>query len=97
MIKNFLKIATITFLIYLGGCGEETALPPGNSVTNIQSETESFTIRNPEIKQDIITALIDSDIEHWTNEDGSIGFYSQDAEQVDAIGYAAIGAYAARN
>ena len=51
----------------LGGCGEETALPPGNSVTNIQSETESFTIRNPEIKQDIVTALIDSDIEHWTN------------------------------
>ena len=96
MIKNSLKIANITFLIYLGGCGEETALSV-NGVTNIQSETESFTIRNPEIKQDIITALIDSDIQHWTNEDGSIGFYSQDAEQVDAIGYAAIGAYAARN
>tara|TARA_B100000676_G_scaffold248166_1_gene251783 strand:- start:134 stop:424 length:291 start_codon:yes stop_codon:yes gene_type:complete len=96
MIKNSLKIATITLFTYLGGCGEETALPV-NSVSTIQSETESFTIRNPEIKQDIINALIDSDIQHWTNEDGSIGFYSQDAERVDAIGYAAIGAYAARN
>ena len=96
MVKNSLKIATIALFIYLGGCVEETAQPV-NIVTTIQSETESFTIRNPEIKQDIITALIDSDIQHWTNEDGSIGFYSQDAEQVDAIGYAAIGAYAARN
>ena len=96
MIKNSLKIATITLFIYLGGCGEETALPV-NSDPTIQSETESFIIRNSEIKQDIITALINSYIQHWTNEDGSIGFYSQDAEQVDAIGYAAIGAYAARN
>ena len=96
MVKNSFKIVTIALFIYLGGCVEETAQPV-NSVTTIQSETESFNIRNPEIKRDIITALIDRDIQHWTNEDGSIGFYSQDAEQVDAIGYAAIGAYAARN
>ena len=96
MVKNSFKIVTLALFIYLGGCVEETAQPV-NSVTTIQSETESFNIRNPEIKQDIITALIDSDIQHWTNEDGSIGFYSQDAERVDAIGYAAIGAYAARN
>ena len=96
MVKNSFKIVTLALFIYLGGCVEETAQPV-NRVTTIQSETESFNIRNPEIKQDIITALIDSDIQHWTNEDGSIGFYSQDAEQVDAIGYAAIGAYAARN
>ena len=96
MVKNSFIIVTIALFIYLGGCVEETAQPV-NSVTTIQSETESFNIRNPEIKQDIITALIDSDIQHWTNDDGSIGFYSQDAEQVDAIGYAAIGAYAARN
>ena len=31
------------------------------------------------------------------NKDGTIGFYSRDAEKVDAIGFAAIGAYAARN
>ena len=96
MVMNSFKIVTIALFIYLGGCVEETAQPV-NSFTTIQSETESFNIRNPEIKQDIITALIDSDIQHWTNEDGSIGFYSQDAERVDAIGYAAIGAYAARN
>ena len=66
MIKNSLKIATIALFIYLGGYGEETALPV-NSVTTIQSETESFIIRSSETKQDIITALINSDIQHWTN------------------------------
>ena len=90
------KLATITLLLHLEGCSEETALPV-NSVTTIESETESFTIRNSEIRQDIITALIDSANQHWTNYDGSIGFYSQDVEKVDAIGYEAIGAYAARN
>ena len=96
MIQNILKIAAITFLISLGGCSEETALP-ANSLSDNKSETESFSIRNPEIKQDIITALIANDIEYWANKDGSIGFYSQDAEHVDAIGFQAIGAYAARN
>ena len=54
-------------------------------------------MRNSEIRLDIINALIGHEIEYWINEDSSIGFYSKDAERVDAIGYAAIGAYAARN
>ena len=51
---------------------------------------------NAEIRQDIINALITDGIEHWENDDGSIGFYVKDAEKIDAIGYFAIGAYAAR-
>ena len=96
MIQNILKIAAIAFLIYLEGCSEETALP-ANSLSGNESETESFSIQNPEIKQDVISALVANDIELWVNKDGSIGFHSQDAEQVDEIGFAAIGAYAARN
>ena len=96
MIHNFLKLTAIAFLIFLGGCSEETTFSANNPSDNTP-KTESFSIRNLEIKQDIITALIANDIEHWVNEDGSIGFYSQDAEQVDAIGFSAIGAYAARN
>ena len=96
MIHNFLKLTAIAFLIFLGGCSEETTFS-ANSPSDNTPKTESFSIRNLEIKQDIITALIANDIEHWANADGSIGFYSQDAEQVDAIGFSAIGAYAARN
>lgn len=54
-------------------------------------------MRNGEIKQDIITALDREGIRYWLNEDGSVGFYSVDAEIVDNIGLNAIGAYAARN
>jgi len=97
MIHYFLKLTAITFLIFLGGCAEETTDTANNPSDNNTPKTESFSIRNLEIKQDIITALIANDIEHWANADGSIGFYSQDAEQVDAIGFSAIGAYAARN
>lgn len=57
----------------------------------------SFTMGNREIRQDIITALDEQNIEHWLNEDNSVGFYAADAEAVDAIGFNAIGAYAARN
>ena len=96
MIQNILKIAAILSLISLEGCSEDTTLP-ANSLSDSKSETQSFSIRNSEIKQDIINGLIASDIEHWANKDGSIGFHSQDAEHVDAIGFAAIGAYAARN
>lgn len=57
----------------------------------------SFTMRNTEIRQDILTALTNQGIEHWLNEDGSVGFYAKDTDAVDRIGFSAIGEYAARN
>jgi hypothetical protein len=59
--------------------------------------TDSFTLRNSEIRADIINALDSQGIRYWINEDGSVGFFSVDAETVDNIGLNAIGAYAARN
>ena len=96
MIQKILKVAAITFLISLESCSEETEVP-SNRLSDNKSETESFSIRNPEIKKDIVTALITNDTEHWKKTDEPIGFYSQEAERVDAIGFAAIGAYAAPN
>ena len=52
---------------------------------------------NKEIRQDILNALTKQGIEHWINADGSVGFYAVDTEAVVAIGFNAIGAYAARN
>ena len=85
----------ITTLI-ITGCNKE---PPPNSEAELEPnpQVENFTVRNAEIRQDIINELIARNIEYWINEDDSIGFNSKDAKQIDAIGFEAIGAYAARN
>ncbi|NKB35514.1 MAG: hypothetical protein GKR91_20630 [Pseudomonadales bacterium] len=94
--KKLVILVSVTLLLI--GCGEETVISESPAAA-IQAEnaTDSFRMRNAEIRQDIINELTAQEIEHWINDDGSIGFNSEDAERVDAIGYAAIGAYAARN
>jgi len=92
---------TILFLfpsLLLLSCGESTPTltEVQNESTSTESDTDSFRMRNAEIRQDIINALIAEGIEHWENDDGSTGFYSRDTERVDAIGFFAISAYAAR-
>ena len=96
MIKQFLKITASVILASFVGCTEKTATN-GNEGAPNKLETESFSMHNSEIRQDIVNELLAKDIDHWENRDGTIGFYSRDAEKVDAIGFAAIGAYAARN
>ena len=70
--------------------------PVQSAIVQDENAIDSFRMGNAEIRQDIINALIADGIEHWENDDGSIGFYVKDTERVDAIGYFAIGAYAAR-
>ena len=78
-------------------CSEETTLPELKPTFVQQiSDLDSLRIGNEEIPQHIINALIADSIEHWENEDGSIGFYKKDTDRVDAIGFFAIGTYAAR-
>ena len=96
MIKQVIKIIASAILAIFIGCTEKTN-SSGNEVATYGLETESFSMRNSEIRRDIVDELLARDIEHWENKDGTIGFYSRDAEKVDAIGFAAIGAYAARN
>lgn len=97
--KSFPKHLSLTILVLaLFACSEEAVTV--EQATSIAPETDmvdSFRMRNAEIRQDIVNELTSQNIEHWINEDGSIGFNSEDAERVDAIGFAAIGAYAARN
>lgn len=79
-------------------CGESNEQSEAETSAVLEaSNVESFRMRNAEIRQDIINELNAQNIEHWINDDGSIGFNAEDAERVDAIGFAAIGAYAARN
>ena len=82
----------------LVSCGKEPIPTTAEAAINVNTiGKETIRMRNREIRLDIINALIGHEIEYWINEDSSIGFYSKDAERVDTIGYAAIGAYAARN
>ena len=77
--------------LFISGCDGAS---PQNTRSELEktSEVESFTMRNTEIRQDIINELIARNIEYWINEDDSIGFNSKDAKQIDAIGFEAIGA-----
>ena len=93
-----LKLCLLLISTVLISCGKEPVPTAAKEAINLNTNgKENIRMRNREIRQDIINALVGHEIEYWINEDGSIGFYSKDAERVDAIGYAAIGAYAARN
>ena len=93
-----LKLCLLLISTVLISCGKEPVPTTAKEAINLNTNgKENIRMRNREIRQDIINALVGHEIEYWINEDDSIGFYSKDAERVDAIGYAAIGAYAARN
>lgn len=82
---------------FLANCSDEINVNETEpTIVQDKNAIDSFRMGNAEIRQDIINALITDGIEHWENDDGSIGFYVKDAEKIDAIGYFAIGAYAAR-
>jgi hypothetical protein len=54
-------------------------------------------MNHAEIRRDILAELHKHEIQHWINEDKSIGFPPGDAETIDSIYYEVVGAYAARN
>jgi len=54
---------------------------------------DSFVMRNPEIRKDLLEQLEIHDIEYWVNANGSIGFFVQDTPEVDRLANEAIGVY----
>jgi hypothetical protein len=47
--------------------------------------TDFFFMRNPEIREDLLEQLAIHGVDHWINEDDSIGFYVKDTKEVDRI------------
>jgi hypothetical protein len=91
-------LTACSLCLFALGCSPERPTGIQPPAPNIAPDTRSsFTMGNKEIRQDILNALTKQGIEHWINADGSVGFYAVDTEAVDAIGFNAIGAYAARN
>ena len=54
---------------------------------------DSFVMRNPEIREDLLQQLDIHGVEYWINNDESIGFYVRDTKEVDRIANEAIGVY----
>ena len=54
---------------------------------------DSFVMRNPEIREDLLQQLGIHGVEYWINNDESIGFYVRDTKEVDRIANEAIGVY----
>jgi len=54
---------------------------------------DAFFMRNAEIREDLLEQLALHNIEHWINEDNSIGFYVKDTDEVDRLANEAIGVY----
>ena len=62
-------------------------------VSDTLATTDSFVMRNTDIREDLLEQLDIHGIEHWINGNGSIGFYVRDTKEVDRLANEAIGVY----
>lgn len=89
-----MKRVLIPVMLLLVSCGspsEESS--PAELIKQDPMARDSFTMRNPEILEDLLEQLELHGIEHWQNEDNSIGFYVKDTRQVDLLAQEAIGVW----
>ena len=96
-------VFSVLLATMLYGCDTQDAIDVQNDALLVESAqpliepeqplVDSFTMRNPEIREDILNQLTSQGVEHWENDDGSIGFNVVDTKQVDQIANEAIGVY----
>ena len=81
--------------LLLTSCVEESETVSPLEVTDSEplATTDSFVMRNTEIREDLLEQLDIHGIEHWINSSGSIGFYVRDTKEVDRLANEAIGVY----
>ena len=58
---------------------------PGEPVAESTTRVDSFIIRNKEMRELILAEAEKKNVEVWTNENGSIGYYLVDGDKVDDI------------
>ena len=81
--------------LLLASCVEESETVSPLEVTDSEplATTDSFVMRNTQIREDLLEQLDIHGIEHWINSSGSIGFYVRDTKEVDRLANEAIGVY----
>ena len=80
--------------LLLTSCVEESET--GSQLNSTEPDllaTDSFVMRNTEIREDLLEQLDIHGIQHWMNSNGSIGFYVRDTKAVDRLANEAIGVY----
>ena len=80
--------------LLLTSCVEESETVAQLEVTESDPlATDSFVMRNTNIRGDLLEQLDIHGIEHWININRSIGFYMRDTKTVDRLANEAIGVY----
>lgn len=81
--------------LLLTSCVKESETVSQLDVTDSDplATTDSFVMRNNEIREDLLEQLDIHGVEHWINSNGSIGFYARDAKELDRLANEAIGVY----
>ncbi len=87
-------LALIILFVFSIGCdaNRDASLSDSSSVgvaavasTETASETDSFRIRNKEIRDEMIELFEKSNIQHTLNDDNSITYFLVDGDQIDDI------------
>ena len=80
--------------LLLTSCVEEPGPVSQLAIPELDPQAmDSFVMRNPEIREDLLQQLDIHGVEYWINNDESIGFYVRDTKEVDRIANEAIGVY----
>ena len=92
---GFLYAHLLLSTLLLTSCVKESETVSPLEVTDSEplATTDSFVMRNTEIREDLLEQLDIHGIEHWINSSGSIGFYVRDTKEVDRLANEAIGVY----
>jgi hypothetical protein len=92
--KGFPYAHLLLSTLLLTSCVEESETVSQLDVTESDPlATDSFVMRNAEIREDLLEQLDIHGIEYWINGNGSIGFYVRDTKAVDRLANEAIGVY----
>ena len=92
--QDILRAPLLFAILLLTSCVEDSApVSAPDSPEPDPLARDSFVMRNPEIREDLLQQLEIHGIEYWINSNGSIGFYVRDIKEVDRLANEAIGVY----
>ncbi len=92
--QDILQGPLLLAVLLLTSCVEDSASVSAPDIPELDPlARDSFLMRNPEIREDLLQQLEIHGIEYWINSNASIGFYVRDTKEVDRLANEAIGVY----
>jgi len=93
---KFLQLL-ILFILSVGCDANQEAAISETAIDESAGRIGKFKIGNTEIREEILAELVNANIQHWANDDGSISYFLSDGEIIDRIGNDVILSYISRN